>query len=345
MKAYRIHQYGPPEVLQLDEIPEPTPKSHEVKIQVKASGLNHLDVWVRSGSLGIKLPLPLIPGADAAGVVVETGSGAQEFKKGDRVFVNPGFGCGACQACRAYNEALCLNYQILGEHGNGTHCQFLSLPEKQVLPLPSNLTFEEGAAFPLVFMTSYHMLAIKGQLRKGETALIMAGGSGIGSAGIQIAKALGARTITTVGCQEHQHKVKELGADFVIDHYKEDMAQKIKEYTDGRGVDVILEHVGAKVWMACLKSLAKGGRLVTCGGTTGAEVSINLRHLFIKHHSILGSTMGNRHDLETCARLMAEKKLKPVIHQVLPCTRMAQAHEIIEKGKIFGKVVLDWNEG
>lgn len=343
MKAYRIHRYGPPEVLQLDEIPEPALKSNEVKIQVKASGLNHLDVWVRAGALGIKLPLPLIPGADAAGVVVERGTDVRTFKKGDKVFVNPGFGCGSCQSCRKNNEALCLNYQILGEHGNGTHCQFISLPSRQVLPLPDNLTFEEGAAFPLVFMTSYHMLVPKGQLRKGETALIMAGGSGIGSAGIQIAKALGATVITTVGSEEQKQKVKELGADFVIDHYKEEIAEKIKKFTDGRGVDVILEHVGAKVWLACLKSLAKGGRLVTCGGTTGAEVSLNLRHLFIKHHSILGSTMGNQQDLEICARLIAEKKLKPVIHQALPFTRLAQAHEIIEKGKIFGKVVLNWD--
>ncbi len=344
MKAYRIHNYGPPEVLQLDEIREPAPQSNEVKIEVKASGLNHLDVWVRAGTLGIKLPLPLIPGADAAGVVVETGPQVKKFKKGDKVFVNPGYGCGSCNCCQENNEALCLDYQIIGEHGNGTHCQFICLSEKQIFHLPPNLTFEEGAAFPLVFMTSYQMLAVKGRLQKGETALIMAGGSGIGSAGIQIAKALGAQVITTIGSEEHKTKVKERGADFVIDHYREDIAQKVKELTDGRGVDVILEHVGAKVWLSCLKSLAKGGRLVTCGGTTGAEVSINLRHLFIKHHSIIGSTMGNRSDLEICAQLMAEGKLKPIIHQVLPYTQLKQAHQIIEKGKIFGKVVLNWNK-
>lgn len=340
MQAWQINQYGPPEALQCVDVPEPTPKPNEVKIEIKASGLNHLDIWVRSGSLGLKLPLPLIPGADASGVVVETGSKVQKFKKGDKVFVNPGFGCDQCEYCKQNNEVLCLNYQIIGEHVNGTHSSFICLPEKQFFPLPQNLTFEEGAAFPLVFMTSYHMLFSRGQLTKGETVLIMAGGSGIGSAGIQIAKALGAKVITTVGSEEHKTKVKELGADFAIDHYREDIAEKVKELTKGIGVHVILEHVGAKVWLSCLKSLAKGGRLVTCGGTTGADAAINLRHLFIKHHSILGSTMGNSQDLKMCAQLMAEGKLKPVIHQVLPITRLKEAHEIIEKGKIFGKLVL-----
>ncbi len=342
MKAIRIHHYGGPEVLQIDDIPEPSPQANEVKINIKASGLNHLDVWIRSGSLGLPLPLPLIPGSDGSGIVVEVGSKVTRFKKGDSVFVNAGFGCRKCDVCLEGNEALCTEYQILGEHCNGLHCEFVCLPEHQVFSLDKKIPFEEGAAFPLVFMTSWHMLVAKGQLKKGQTALVMAGGSGIGTAGIQIAKIRGAKVITTVGSEEHKQKVLELGADFVIDHYKEDIAKKVKEFTHGQGVHVVLEHVGAKVWDACMKSLAKGGRLVTCGGTTGTEVGIKLRHLFMKHQQVLGSTMGNPSDMEAVANHINQGDFKPVIYKTLPYTQIAEAHKIVEHGGLFGKVILKW---
>ncbi len=342
MKAIRIHNYGGPEVLQIDEIPEPTPTDNEVKINIKASGLNHLDIWIRSGALGLPLPLPLIPGSDGAGIITYVGKNVTRFKKGDHVFINAGSGCGKCDSCRIGQEALCTKFFILGEHGNGTHCEFICLPEHQVFSLAKNIPFTEGAAFPLVFMTSWHMLVAKGQLQKGQTVLILAGGSGIGMAGIQIAKVRGAKVITTVGSEEHRQKVLKLGADFVIDHYKEDIAKKVKEFTNGQGVAVVLEHVGEKVWQSCLKSLAKGGRLVTCGGTTGTDVSINLRHLFMKHQQILGSTMGNPSDMEQVATHINNGDFSPVIAQQLPYSQIAEGHQIIEKGGMFGKVVLTW---
>lgn len=342
IKAIRIHNYGGPDVLQVDEIPEPFPADTEVKINIKASGLNHLDLWIRSGALGLPLPLPLIPGSDGAGIVTEVGSKVKRFKKGDRVFINAGSGCGSCAVCLKGDESLCVGYQILGEHTHGTHCEFVSFRESQVFPLSKQISFEEGAAFPLVFMTAYHMLIVKGGLQKGQAVLIMAGGSGIGTAGIQIAKARGAQVITTVGSEEHRKKVLELGANFVIDHYKEDIAKKVKEFTQGQGVPVILEHVGNKVWMACMKSLAKGGRLVTCGGTTGAEVSINLRHLFMKHQQILGSTMGDTQDMHSVGELINSKKCRPIIHATLPYTQIAKGHEMLEKGGLFGKIILNW---
>lgn len=342
MKAIRIHAHGGIDVLQIDDIPEPAPKPGEVKIQIKASALNHLDIWIRRGMPGVKLPLPLVPGSDGAGIVDAIGSGVKKFKKGDAIFLNPGFGCGECDFCKKEKINLCLNYEVLGENCNGTHQQFVCVKEIQVIPLPTGLTFEEAASFPLAFMTAWHMLVEKGQIQKGQTVLIMAGGSGVGSAGIQIAKLHGARVITTVGSDQAKKHAAELGADEVIDHYNEDIAKRVKEITGKKGVNLTLEHIGPKVWNSCMKCLAKNGRLVTCGGTTGGDVSINLPHLFIKHLQIIGSTMGTGSDLEKIAKWMGKGKLKPVIHEVLPFTEIRKAHEILEKGGIYGKVVLKW---
>lgn len=341
MKSIRIHQFGGPQVLMIEDLPEPQPKSDEVQVTIKASGLNHLDVWIRQGAL--KLPLPLTPGADGAGIITKIGSKVRQFKIGDPVVINPGFGCGRCRACQSGNEVLCLRYEIYGEHCDGTHRQMICLPEDRVIPISPTLSFDQAAAFPLVFMTSWHMLVTKGNIQPGDDVLVMAGASGIGSAGIQIAKYKGARVITTVGSEEHKKKAHELGADEVIDHYKEDIGKRVKELTRGKGVEVILEHVGAKVWQACLKSLAKGGRLVTCGATTGPQVSIDLRHVFMKHQQILGSTMGNKSELMEISQLISQKKLKPVIHGVLPYTQIQKAHQIVEKGGLFGKVILNWS--
>lgn len=340
MKSIRIHQYGPKENLVVENIEEPSPQNKQVKIHIHASGLNHLDVWIREGIL--PLPLPLIPGSDGSGIVVETGPNVTRFKKGDRVFVNAGYGCGKCQHCLSGTESLCREYEILGEHCHGLHAEFVCVDESQVYHLPENLSFNEGAAFALVYMTAYHMLVRKGQLQHGQDVLIMAGASGVSTAGIQIAKAIGARVITTVGSEEQIEKVKQLGADEVINHYTEDLAKKIKSLTAGKGVEVILEHVGTKVWQACLRSLAKGGRLVTCGGTTGSDVNINLKHLFMKHQQIIGSTMGDPCDMLEVIKLVSEKKCKPVIHSILPYHKIADGHALLEKGGIFGKILLDW---
>ncbi|MBI4412241.1 MAG: zinc-binding dehydrogenase [Deltaproteobacteria bacterium] len=343
MKAIRIHEYGGADKLVINEILEPEPRADEIKIQVKATSLNHLDVWIRQGLLkGLNLLLPLVPGADGSGVVAETGSKTLCFKKGDRVFWNPGFGCGSCPACISGDEALCTEYKILGEHCDGVHREFICLPENRIIPLPESVNFEEGAAFPLVFMTAWQMLVAKADIQAGQTVLIMAGASGVSTAAIQIAKLKGARIITTVSSNEAKKRVLELGADDVIDHYTESIGQRVRELTNGRGVDVVFEHVGAKVWKEALKALAKGGKLVTCGATTGADVSINLRHVFMKHQQIIGSTMGNKRDLEKIVQWIGKKKLKPVIHQVLPSHDIAKGHELLEKGGLFGKVVLRW---
>lgn len=339
MKAIRIHQHGGPEVLQIDDIDIPKPSPGEVLIKIKTAALNHLDLWVRKGMPGV--PLPIIPGSDGAGIIEELGtefSEPQKYSIGDQVFIVPfrstlPFGS---------SEELSERYLILGEHINGVQAEYITAPLDFIMPKPEKLSWEETAAFPLAYMTAYHMLTKKVQLHQGQTILIWGASSGIGSAAVQIAKLYDTYVITTAGSDTKIKFAHALGADAVINYNKDNVSQCVKEITGGKGVDVIFEHVGEKSWKHSLKSLKIGGKIVTCGATTGASVRIDLRHLFIKHQQIIGSTMGNREDLSELRSLIEKGKIKPVISQIFPYNEIQKAHKVLENNEQHGKVILQF---
>ncbi|MBI4459142.1 MAG: zinc-binding dehydrogenase [Acidobacteria bacterium] len=338
MKAIRIHGHGGVEQLRIDDMEMPQPGPRQVLMEVKAAGLNHLDIWVRKGIPGLGLPMVL--GSDASGVVKEIGSGVTKFAVGDRVLAQPGYGCGLCVECLSGREHNCAAYKIVGEHTQGVQAQYLALDEDKLIRMPSNIDFAEGAAIPLVFLTAWEMLVNKARVKPTDTVLVVAASSGVGSAAVQIANAHGARVIATAGTAKLA-KARALGADFALDHYQQDVPKEVKKITNGRGVDIVIEHVGAATWQSSLRSLAKGGKVIVCGATTGYEVNVDLRFLFLRQQSILGSTMGRRGDLFKILQLVEAGKLRGVVDKVFPFTQVAQAHEYLEGGKQFGKVVLD----
>ena len=343
MRAIRIHKHGDPSVLQIDDLPMLTPADKEVLVKIRATSLNHMDIWVRNGLPGIG-QLPLIPGCDASGVIESVGTSVTSLKKGDRVFLVPLYGCGHCQACLEERINNCRDFKIPGEHIDGVHREFVCVPESQVIKLADTLSFFEGAAFPLTFMTAWHMLAMGG-IKKDMSVLIMAANSGVGAAGVQIAKYFGAHVIATASGSSKIEHARSLGADHVVNHYKESISQRVKEITQRKGVDLIFEHVGAKVWDECMKSLGWGGKLVTCGSTSGPTVTINLPHLFIKQQQIIGSTMGTTKELRQIHDLLAQGKLKASVAKIFPYTEVREAHKYLEDSKNtdhFGKVILEW---
>ncbi|MEK7268330.1 MAG: alcohol dehydrogenase catalytic domain-containing protein, partial [Nitrospirota bacterium] len=273
MKAVVFHQHGGPEQLRYEDVAPPQISSDEVLIRVKACALNHLDIWIRQGIPGYRIPLPHISGCDVAGVIQQVGPGVTHLAVGDRVFVSPGLSCWQCEMCCSGRDNLCPSFKILGAQVDGGYAELVKVPGRNAIPLPKGLTFEQAAAFPLVSVTAWHMLFALGELRPGEAVLVMGAGSGVGSIAVQMARFAGARVITTVGSDEKIPKASALGAEEVINHAKEDVSKRVKEWTGGRGVDVVIEHIGPEVWEACFLSLAKGGRLVTCGATTGAEAA------------------------------------------------------------------------
>jgi NADPH:quinone reductase-like Zn-dependent oxidoreductase len=340
MKAIRVPRHGGPEVLEIADLPDPRPGPGEVVVEIRAAGVNHLDTWVRRGMPGMKLPLPMIPGSDGAGVIAATGPGVTEWKAGDQVFVSPGYSCGRCEACGSGQEPLCRDYGLLGEHRDGLQAERVVLGARQVLPLPEGLSFEEGAAFPLVFQTAWHMLVARAGLRPGDDVLIQAGGSGVGTAAIQIARLFGARVLATVGSEEKAAKAKALGADQVINYRTTDVLDAVRRATAKRGVDIVVESTGQETWEKSIQCLVRGGRLVTCGATTGHEAKTDLRFVFFKGLSILGSTMGSRAELLRVARFVGERRLRPIIDRVLPFEKVADAHRALQERATFGKIVL-----
>ncbi len=338
MKAVLIRRHGGPEVLEVADIPKPRPGPGDALLQVKAAGMNHLDTWVRRGIPGVKLPMIL--GSDGAGIVAEVSSGPGGLAQGDRVFVAPGFSCGRCAACYRGEETLCRGYGMFGENRDGVQAEYAALPAANLLPLPASLSFEEGAAFPLVFLTAWHMLVARAGLRLGDEVLVHAGGSGVGSAAVQIAKLHGARVYATVGSDEKADKVRALGADAAINYRTLDFLEEVRRLTGKRGVDIVVENVGQETWEKSLKALVRGGRMVTCGATSGYEGRTDIRYVFSKGLSILGSTMGGRAELLTIAGLVAERRLRPIIDRVLPLERVAEGHRAMADRTLFGKIVL-----
>jgi 2-desacetyl-2-hydroxyethyl bacteriochlorophyllide A dehydrogenase len=340
VRAVRIHEHGGLEELRLEEVPDPSPGPGEVLIEVRACGVNHLDLWVRKGLPGHKFPLPMIPGCDIAGVVLEAGGGADEIAVGTQVIVAPGFGCGRCEACSLGDDHLCRHYGIFGETRDGGCAGQIVVPASNVLDLPKGLSFEEGAAFPLAFLTAWHMLTARAGVRAGDDVLVQAAGSGVSSAAIQMAHTLGARVIATAGSVAKLNRALDLGAHDVIDYSTQDVAAEVARLTGKRGVDVVIDHVGEATFDGSVRSLAKGGRLVLCGATSGPRAEIHLPRLFFKSLSILGSTMGSRGELHRIVRLIESGALRPVVDRVLPLEKVQEAHRILEAREAFGKIIL-----
>lgn len=341
MKAVVFHEHGGPDKLRFEERPlPPPPKPREVMIRVMACALNHLDLWIRQGIPAYTIPLPHISGCDVAGVVEQVGENVAGIVVGERVFVSPGISCWQCYHCLAGRDNLCLSYRILGAEVEGGYAELVTVPAVNAIPIPGALSFEEAAAFPLVSVTAWHMLFTLGELRPGESVLVIGGGSGVGSIAVQLARAAGARVFTTVGTEEKVTRAKGLGAEEVINHSREEIARRIKELTNGRGVDLVIEHIGPAVWDQCRLALARGGRLVTCGATTGSEVRLDLRFLFSRQLTLKGSYMGTRAELLEAAKLIGTGQIRPVVDRVFPLQEARAAQEYVLDRKVFGKVVL-----
>jgi NADPH:quinone reductase-like Zn-dependent oxidoreductase len=340
VKAIAMRAHGGPEVLKLEQLPDIEPRPGWAVVRVRAVALNHLDVWVRRGWPGLLISFPHVPGSDIAGVVDSLGLGAEGWKPGDEVVLSPGLSCGRCRECLSGRDNLCRGYSILGEHVSGGYAEQVTVPVENLLPKPKALSFEQAACIPLVFLTAWHALATRAALRHGETVLVHAGGSGVGSAAIQIAKLLGARVIATAGADSKCEKALALGADHAVNYEKEDFLAVVKKLTRRRGVDVVFEHVGKKTWEKSLLAATAGGRVVTVGATTGYDPLTDLRHVFYRRLSILGSTMGSKGELFDILRFVEDGKLRPVLDRVMPLEEAARAQELLSERAQFGKIVL-----
>lgn len=340
MKAVIFKEHGGPEVLQYAEAPEPKIKANEVLVEVRACALNHLDVWARRGLPGIEIPLPHILGNDVAGVVRETGAVVDWVKAGDEVMLQPGVSCGHCVECLRGQDNLCPSYDILGYRRDGGYAELVSAPGVNVIPKPKNLNWEEAAALPLVTVTAWHMLDARARVEPGEDVLIHAAGSGVGSIGIQIAKLRGARVIATAGSDEKLQKAHELGADETINYTRDDWPKEVRRLTDRKGVDVVFEHTGAETWPGSIASLAKNGRLVTCGATSGFDARTDIRQLFYRHLNFLGSFMGSKAELLDAMKFIERGQIRAVVDRTLPLAEARRAHELMQDRAQFGKLVL-----
>ena len=340
MKAVVFRQHGGPEVLEYAEAPEPRIRADEVLVEVHACALNHLDVWARKGMPGIEIPLPHVLGNDVAGVVREAGELVDWVKAGDEVMLQPGVSCGHCRECLRGLDNLCDAYDILGYRRDGGYAELVAAPAVNCIPKPKNLSWEGAAALPLVTVTAWHMLVTRAQVRPGEDVLVHAAGSGVGSVGIQIAKLRGARVIATAGSDEKLQKARELGADEVVNYSNADWQREVRRLTGRRGVDIVFEHTGAETWPGSIQSLAKNGRVVTCGATSGFDARTDLRQVFYRHLTVLGSFMGSKAELLEAMRFVERGQIRAVVDRTLPLAEARRAHELMQERAQFGKLVL-----
>jgi NADPH:quinone reductase-like Zn-dependent oxidoreductase len=340
VKAAIFQQHGGPEVLEYADVPEPRIRANEVLVEVKACAVNHLDLFARGGLPGIEIPLPHILGNDIAGVVREVGELVTWVKPGDEVMVQPGVSCGHCEACLSGQDNLCREYDIIGYRSNGGYAELVAVPGVNIIPKPAQLSWEEAAALPLVTVTAWHMLVTRANVQPGEDVLVHAAGSGVGSVAIQIAKLRGARVITTASSDDKLAKARDLGADQTINYTREDWPKEVRRLTNKKGVDVVVEHTGAATWPGSISSLKNNGRLVTCGATSGFDARTDLRQVFYRHLTLLGSFMGSKGELIEAMKFVSDGKIRAVVDRVLPLSEARQAHELIEDRAQFGKVVL-----
>lgn len=338
MKAVRIHEFGGPEVLRHEDVPGPQPRKDQVLVRVRACAMNHLDLWVRKGLPGVKLPHIL--GSDIAGEIVEVGEYVTGFKAGQRVLIAPMHFCNQCAKCVAGLQNQCPEFTVLGNGVDGGNCELIAVPAVSVIPIPESLDFIQAASVPLVFLTAWHMLVGRAGIRQGQTVLVLGGGSGVGIAAIQIAKLFHARVITTAGDEAKLEKARGLGADYGISHYQQRISQEVRKITNKEGVDIVVEHVGAATWEESMKSLRPGGTIVTCGATTGPDASFDLRFVFTRQLSFLGSYMGTMGELYEVLGHVFAGRIKPVVDRTFPLKDARAAHEYMEKSQMFGKIVL-----
>lgn len=340
MKAVVIEEHGGLDKLVIKDVPTPEPGPREVRVAVRAVALNHLDTWVRRGVPGHPYPLPLIPGCDVAGVVDALGPGVDDIVVGDEVVISPGLSCGVCMACLSGRDHNCRKYGIVGETRDGGCAEFIVIPRANIIPKPASLPFDQVVAIPLTFLTAWAMLVDRAQLKPGETVLVQAAGSGVGVAAIQIARLFEATVIATAGSDAKLAKARELGAAHTINYRTQDVAKEVAAITGKRGVQIVVDHVGADTFASSMKALAWQGRLVMCGATSGVEVKLNLAQVFFKALSILGSTMGSKADTMRIIELAGRGVFKPVIDRVLPLDQVAEGHRALEARETFGKIVL-----
>lgn len=338
MKAVRIHQHGGLDVLKYEDIPMPNINQNQCLIKIKAAALNHLDIWVRKGFPGV--PLPMIMGSDGAGIIEEIGTNISEFSVGNRVLIQPLTYCGSCRWCKQNKENYCEKWGIFGENQDGTQCEYMAIDADHLRIIPSGMSFEEAAAFPLVAETAYAMLIERANIQKGETVFVWGASSGVGSMAIQIAKAMECKVLTTVGNVKKRDFAEKLGADLIVNYKDDDIIKIVKEFTGRQGVDVVVEHVGTKTWETSLRILRRGGRIVTCGATTGSEAKFDIRRLFYKQQSILGSTMGNVKSLESALVMYRNGDIKPIVDKCFKMSEIRKAHEYLENGNQMGKVIV-----
>lgn len=340
MRAAYFQEHGGPEVMEVGELPDPSPGRDEVVVRVEAVALNHLDLWVRRGLPGLDVELPHVGGSDVAGFVEAVGPDVEGWESGDRVVVNPALWCGGCEWCARGEHSLCDSFRILGEHVAGGAADRVAVPARNLFPLPDEVPYEEAASVPLVFQTAWRALVGRAELRAGETVLITGASGGVSTAAIQIARLAGARVLAVTSGPEKAERVRDLGADLVIDRLEEDFSKAAWQATGRRGVDVALDSVGEAMWQGCVRALAKDGRLVTYGATTGAEGRLDIRRLFWKQVRVMGSTMASRGEFERVMGLVFDGRLQPVVDVVWPLDRVRDAHERLETGEQFGKIVL-----
>jgi NADPH:quinone reductase-like Zn-dependent oxidoreductase len=340
MKAIVFEQHGGPEVLKYKDVPDPRPGRGEVLIEVKATSINHIDIFLRRGLPGVKIGMPKIVGSDAAGIIRELGQDVVGLSVGQRVTINPGISCGRCEFCTAGFGSQCVSYAMVGENRDGAYAELVAVPAHIVLPIPDSLSFEMAAAAPLVFLTAWSMMVVKGNIRPGEDVLILGAGAGVGTAAIQIAKMAGCRVFATASTAEKLERAKKLGADVLINYKTEEFDKKIRELTNKRGVDVVVDYIGADTWVRSLRSARRGGRVLTCGATTGFDPQTDLRQIFYRQVQVIGSTMGSHREFLDVMKCVFRGALTPVIDRTLPLPEAGKGHELVESRKVFGKIVL-----
>ena len=335
-----FHEFGGPEKLKFEDAPDPKIGETDVLVRVKACALNHLDIWARGGTRSERIPMPHISGCDISGEIVKSGNLVKDHNPGDNVLIAPGISDGTCEYCAAGWDSLCESYKIIGYETQGGYAELVSVPANNILPIPGHLSFEEAAAVPLVFLTAWHMLVTRAHLNPGENVLVWAAGSGVSSAAIQVAKLLGATVIATAGTPEKLDKAKKLGADWTINHHSQDVPAEVKRVTNGKKADVVFDHIGQATWDKSMRSMAPRGRLVNCGVTSGGKAEIDIRYIFVKQFSLMGSYMGGRGELLKVLSFFENGKLKPVVDSVFPLREAAAAQSRMEKSEHFGKIVL-----
>jgi len=340
VKAVQFAEHGDRDVIEYGDFPDPEAGRGEVVVDVKAGALNHLDIWTRKGMPGLDLDMPHIPGSDCAGVVAEVGEGVTRFSEGNRVALLAGVSCGECEFCRDGEHSLCSSYHIIGEHVRGVHSEQTVVPEENLVPVPEHVDWETAAAAPLVFQTAWRMLLTRGEVSPGEKVLVLGASGGVGHAAVQVAKHAGAEVYATASSEEKLTYAEEIGADHTIDYEANDFASRIRDLTGKRGVDVVVDHVGAATWQDSLKSLAKGGRVVTCGATTGGRPETDINRIFWNQLKVIGSTMATLGEADDALEKVWDGTFEPRVREVLPMSETARAHELLENREGFGKVVV-----